>query len=151
MTSGFPKTLMIYIISSLSESDSLTKVSPKCGMKWHLMSMYISLITGNLEPFSICDCVLASVKRLSLLQFSLSFMNDSLWPHEPHHARPPCPSPTPGVHPNPCPLSRWTIQPSHPLSSPFPPAPNLSQHQGLFKQASFSHQVASGLEFQLQH
>ena len=28
-------------------------------------------------------------------------------PYEPHHARPPCPSPTPGVHPNPCPLSRW--------------------------------------------
>ena len=27
--------------------------------------------------------------------------------HEPQHARPPCPSPTPGVHPNPCPLSRW--------------------------------------------
>ena len=27
--------------------------------------------------------------------------------HEPHHTRPPCPSPTPGLHPNPCPLSRW--------------------------------------------
>ena len=34
-------------------------------------------------------------------------MSDSLWPHEPQHARPPCPSPTPGVHPNPCPLSQW--------------------------------------------
>ena len=34
-------------------------------------------------------------------------MSDSLWPHEPQHARPPCPSPTPGVHPNSCPLSRW--------------------------------------------
>ena len=33
--------------------------------------------------------------------------SDSLWPHEPHHARPPCPSPTPGAHPNPWPLSRW--------------------------------------------
>ena len=42
------------------------------------------------------------------------------------------------------------IQPSHPLSSPFPPALNLSQHQGLFKWVSFSHQVAKGLEFQLQ-
>ena len=31
----------------------------------------------------------------------------TLWPHELQHARPPCPSPTPGVHPNPCPLSRW--------------------------------------------
>ena len=43
------------------------------------------------------------------------------------------------------------IQPSHPLSSPSPPAFNLSQHQGLFKLVSSSHQVAKVLEFQLQH
>ena len=43
------------------------------------------------------------------------------------------------------------IQPSHPLSSPSPPAPNLSQHQGLFKWVSSSHPVAKVLEFQLQH
>ena len=43
------------------------------------------------------------------------------------------------------------IQPSHPLSSPSPPTFNLSQHQGLFKWASSSHQVAKVLEFQLQH
>ena len=43
------------------------------------------------------------------------------------------------------------IQPFHPLSSPSPPALNLSQHQGLFQWVSFSHQVAKGLEFQLQH
>ena len=43
------------------------------------------------------------------------------------------------------------IQPSHPLSSPSPPAFNLSQHQGLFKWVSFSHQVAKLLELQLQH
>ena len=42
------------------------------------------------------------------------------------------------------------IQPSHPLSSPSPPALNLSQHQGLFKWVSSSHQVAKVLEFQLQ-
>ena len=34
-------------------------------------------------------------------------MSDSLRPHEPQHTRPPCPSPTLGVHPNPCPLSLW--------------------------------------------
>ena len=39
------------------------------------------------------------------VQFSCSVMSDSLRPHEPQHIRPPCPSPTPGVHPNPCPLS----------------------------------------------
>ena len=43
----------------------------------------------------------------SSVQFSSSVMSDSLWPHELQHARPPCPSPTPGVHPNPCPSSRW--------------------------------------------
>ena len=43
------------------------------------------------------------------------------------------------------------IQPSHPPSSPSPPALNLSQHQGLFQWVSSSHQVAKVLEFQLQH
>ena len=43
------------------------------------------------------------------------------------------------------------IQPSHPLSSPSPPAFSLSQHQGLFQLASSSNQVAKVLEFQLQH
>ena len=56
-----------------------------------------------------------------------------------------------GAYSNSCPLS-WcdAIQPSHPLSSPSP-ALYLSQHQGLFKSVSSSHQVAKELEFQLQH
>ena len=43
------------------------------------------------------------------------------------------------------------IQPSHPLSSPSPPAPKPSQHQSLFQWVNSSHEVAKGLEFQLQH
>ena len=43
------------------------------------------------------------------------------------------------------------IQPTHPLSSPSPPAFNLSQHQGLFQWVSYLHQVAKVLEFRLQH
>ena len=43
------------------------------------------------------------------------------------------------------------IQPSHPLFSPSPPAPNPSQHQGLFQWVNSSHEVAKVLEFQLQH
>ena len=43
------------------------------------------------------------------------------------------------------------IQPSHPLSSPSPPAFNFSQHQGLFQWVSSLHQVVKVLEFQLQH
>ena len=43
------------------------------------------------------------------------------------------------------------IQPSHPLSSPYSPAPNPTQNQGLFQRVRSSHEVAKVLEFQLQH
>ena len=46
------------------------------------------------------------LQAVSLVQFSRSVVSDSLQPHEPQHTRPPCPSPTPGVHPNPCPSSQ---------------------------------------------
>ena len=52
---------------------------------------------------------------ISSVQFSHSVMSSSLWPHGLQHARPPCPSPTPGVYPNSCPLSRWC----HPTISSF--------------------------------
>ena len=45
--------------------------------------------------------------NISSVQFSYSVMSDSLQSHEPEHTRPPCPSPTPGVHPNSCSLSWW--------------------------------------------
>ena len=44
---------------------------------------------------------------LQSVQFSCSVVSDSLWPHRLQHARPPCPSPTPGVYSNSCPLSQW--------------------------------------------
>ena len=47
------------------------------------------------------------VRHLQPVQFSRSVMSDSLQPPEPQHARPPCPSPAPGVYPNSCPLSQW--------------------------------------------
>ena len=46
----------------------------------------------------------------SSVQFSHSVVSSSLRPHEPQHARPPCPSPTPRVHPNPCPLCWWYLK-----------------------------------------
>ena len=42
-----------------------------------------------------------------LVQFSRSVVSDSLWPHGPQHATPPCPSPTPRAYSNSCPLSQW--------------------------------------------
>ena len=78
-------------------------------------------------------------------------MSDSLWPHELQHTRPPCPSPTPRVHPNSCASSRWC----HPAISssvvPFSSCPQSLQHQGLFQWVNSSHEVAKVLEFQLQH
>ena len=47
------------------------------------------------------------VRKYYSVQFSHSVMSNSLWLHESQHARPPCPSPTPRVHPNSCPSSWW--------------------------------------------
>ena len=84
-------------------------------------------------------------------QFSCSVVSESLHPHGLQHIRPPCPSPTPGACSTPVHWVGDGIQPSHPLSSPSPPALNLSQHQGLFQLVSSLHEVAKVLEFQLQH
>ena len=66
-------------------------------------------------------------------QFSCSVMSDSLQPNEPQHARPPCPSPTPRIHPNPCPLSQWC----HPTISfsviPFSSCPQSFPASGSFQ------------------
>ena len=52
-----------------------------------------------------------SLKKLGIkppsVQFSHSAVSDSLWPHESQHTRPPCPSPTPGVHSDSRPSSQW--------------------------------------------
>ena len=69
-------------------------------------------------------------------------MSDSLWHHEFQHARPPCSSPSSGVHSNSCPSRQWchqasdAINPSHPLSSPSPPAPKPSQRQSLSNEST---------------
>ena len=69
----------------------------------------------------------------SSVQFSHPVISDSLWPHEPQHARPPCPSPTPRVYPNSCPLSQWC----HPTISssviPFSSCPQSFPASGSFQ------------------
>ena len=92
-----------------------------------------------------------STKVLSSVQFSHSVMSDSLWPQELQIARPPCPTPTPGVYLNSCPLSQWC----HPtISSSVVPLCSCLQSfpaSGSFKWVHSSHQLAKVLEFQLQH
>ena len=80
---------------------------------------------------SLCCTIYPSV------QFSLSVVSDSLRPHELQHARPPCPSPTPGAYPNSCPLSRWC----HPTISssvvPFSFCPQSFPASGSFQMSQF--------------
>ena len=85
------------------------------------------------------------------VQVNRLVISDSLRPQGLQHTRISCPSTTPGACSNSCPSNWYAIQTSHPLSSPFPPAVNPSQHQSLFTWVSYSHQVAKVLEFQLQH
>ena len=87
----------------------------------------------------------------SSVQFSHSVVSDSLQPHGLQHARPPCPSPTPGCTQTQVHWVGNAIQPSHLLSSPSHPTFSLSQHQGLYKGVASLHQVAKVLQFQLQH
>ena len=67
-----------------------------------------------LRILSLSHCILSSTFAFDILsgyyssvQFSCSVVSDSVWPHESQHARPPCPSPTPGVYSNSCPSSQW--------------------------------------------
>ena len=83
------------------------------------MSFIIFLLEYN------CFTMLRSV------QFSRSVVSDSLQPHESQHARPPCPSPTPGVHSNSRPLSRWCYPAISSSVASFSSCPNPSQHQSL--------------------
>ena len=72
-------------------------------------------------------------RLFSSVQFSRSVVSNSSRPHESQHARPPCPSQLLESTQTHAHQVSDAIQPSHPLSSPSPPAPNPSQHQGLFQ------------------
>ena len=83
------------------------------------------------------------------LLFSRSVVSSSLWPHGQQHARLPCPSLSPWVCSNSCPLSRWCHPALSSSVAPSPSALSLSQHQGLFQWVSSSHQVAKVLSFSI--
>ena len=78
---------------------------------WRIWS---STVCQVLEVFSHAISHLAFIPNLigrflifSSVKFIHSVVSNCLWPHEPQHARPPCPSPTPRVYSNSCPLSQW--------------------------------------------
>ena len=76
--------------------------------------------------------------QFSSFQFSWSVVYDSLQPHEPQHTRPPCPSSTPGVHPNPCPLSRWCHLTISSSVIPFSSCPQSFPASGAFPVSQFT-------------
>ena len=71
--------------------------------------------------------------QFSSVQFSCSVVSDSLRPYEPQNTRPPCPSPTPKVYPNPCPLSRWCHQTISSSVAPFSSCPQSLLASGAFQ------------------
>ena len=90
-----------------------------------------------------CQCTdkTTTILKSNSVQFSRSVVSNSLQPHEPQHVRPPCPSPTPRVYPNPCSLSWWC----HPTISssviPFSSCPQSFPASGSFQ---MSHLFTSG-------
>ena len=70
--------------------------------------------------------------ELTGVQFSRSVVSNSLWPHGLQHARPPCPSPTPGVYSNSCPSSRWCHQAISSSVVPFSSCPQSLPASGSF-------------------
>ena len=76
------------------------------------------------------------ILSISSVQFSLSVVSVSLWPHELQHTRPPCPSPTPGPCSKSCPLSQWchptiltSVVPFFSCPQPFPASGSFSMSQ----------------------
>ena len=69
----------------------------------------VHLVKAMVFPVVMYGCERWTIKKaqFSLVQFSRSVVSNSLWPHESQHAKSPCPSPTTGLHPNSCALSRW--------------------------------------------
>ena len=80
----------------------------------------------------ICCCKLYSLTICTLLFFSRSVVSKYLWPQVLQHTRLPCPSLYPGVHSNPCPLSRWCYPTISPSVAPFSSCPQSFPASGSF-------------------
>ena len=94
------KNCITYLLLWLSDLTSRTHV-------WHCYSHAQIFFNKAFHVNKVKPELLKFHVQFSSVQFSHSVMSDSLRPRESQHARPPCPSPTPGVHSNSRPLSRW--------------------------------------------
>ena len=114
---------------------SFRTLSPTCHpqISFHVFQLWVlevfTKFLSVLQMFFIFFGNTVFLFIFSSVQFSCSVVSDSLRPHESQYARPPCPSPTPGVHSNSRPSSQWC----HPAISssvvPFSSCPQSPQHQ----------------------
>ena len=110
----------------------------------------LSKLIWNLPTGQFCWVFSISSFHLPSVQFSCSVMSDSLRPYGLRHARPPCPSPTPGACSNSCPLSRWCDPTISSSVVPFSSCLQSFPGSGYFLVSPLP-QVAKILELQLQH
>ena len=108
---------------------SLSNIHLICTDGIHVLWSTYCLLQLNVTP---CEPLSKVTLQYSSVQFSPSVVSNSLQPHETQHARPPCPSPTPGVYSNACPSSWWC----HPAISssviPFSSCPQSLPASGSF-------------------
>ena len=100
----------------------------KCRLRFLPATGHAIFVNQSIHNLVLCVFLL----KIPYLVFSHSVVSDSLWPHGLQHTRLPCPSPSPGACSNSYHWVSDAIQPYHPLSSPFPSAFYLSQHQSPF-------------------
>ena len=153
--------ILVFWPQGMWDLSSLTRDWTSC-MKGEVLNRWIfRQVPGEIVLFPSWNFILLihSIEFIINISWETSVQFSSVaqlcptlcWPHERQQARHPCPSPTPEVYTNSCPLSQWC----HPAISfsviPFSSAPNPSKHQGLFQWVNSLHEVAKVLEFQLQH
>ena len=103
----------------------------RVGLDWATELNWITNWTDdNMKIFNINPIII--LKRMSVSQFSHSFMSNSLWPQGLQHSRLPCPSPTPGAYSNSCPWSQWCHPPISSSVVPFSSCPQSLPASGSF-------------------
>ena len=131
-------------------------------LHWEIINIPNNLpFWTTIQWFLIYSQDVCTSPHFSSVQFSHSVVSESLWPHESQHARPPCPSPSPGIHSDSCPSSPWchpAISSSViPFSSlpPIPPSIRFFSNESTLhmrwpKYWSFSFSIINGLEWRVQ-
>ena len=148
---GIPSSIFYHEVDLISAHLFLLSLASICFYHWLLLAQLLSHLRMSVTPWiasrqaSLSITISWSLPKLKQkntedicsVQFSHSVVSDSLRPHESQHARPPCPSPTPGVHSNSRPSSLWC----HPAISssvvPFSSCPQSLPASGSFPESQF--------------